>query len=177
MLGFKVRTTRGKTWAQLESDDYITDEFLRQVGRLLVASVVFEARKDLAKQGNGPTPKGMAEGLPASERFFKSFYFKIEDQSVVLYSSWPQIEQLVEGRRAYPMEWLTRQAGVSRVPMKGPDGTILIRTTPRTPQEAWVHPGFKKHNFLRRGYERARKQMTKLLEQQVVKTLRGLNPK
>ena len=176
MLGFKVRMTRGKTWGQAESEDFITPEFLEKIGKLLVASVVYEARKDLAKQGNGPTPTGIAEGIPASEKFFKSFYFKIEHETVVLYSSWPQIEQIVDGRQPFSMDWLTRQAGVSRVPMKGPQGTVLAKTTPASPQEAWMHPGFRKHNFIRRGYERARRQMDKMLAEQVVKALSGMNP-
>lgn len=176
MLGFKIRMTRGATWAQAESEDFITKEFLQKIGKLLVASVVLEAKRDLAKQGNGPTPTGIAEGVPASERFFKSFYFKIEDETVVLYSSWPQIEQIVDGRRPYSMDWLTKQEGVSRVPMKGPQGTVLVKTTPATSQEAWIHPGFRKHNFIRRGYERARRQMDKLFAEQVAKTLAGMNP-
>ena len=89
-----------------------------------------------------------------------------------LYSTWPQIEQIVEGRRPYPMTWLTQQEGVSKVPMKGDrPGTVLIRTTPKSPENAWIHPGFKKHNFIRRGYERARRQMNEVLSQRLGKVL------
>jgi len=65
---------------------------------------------------------------------------------------------------------------VPRVPMKGGAGTVIIRTTPGLdsegrPQRSWIHPGFKKHNFLRRGYEKARKKIEAMLEKQVEKVL------
>ena len=55
------------------------------------------------------------------------------------------------------MEWLTRAEGVSRVPMAGDQpGTVLIKSTPGSLQGPWIHPGFRKHNFVRRGYEKAK---------------------
>ena len=175
MLGLKIRTTYGKTWANAQPEDFITRKFLQKVGRLLVKSIVYEARKDLAKQGGGRTPPGEPEGIPNDEDFFKSFKFRTTEKSVVVYCSWPWIEQITEGRKPYPMKWLTRQAGVSRVPMAGPGGTVLIRSTPAKAQDAWIHPGFHKNNFLRRGYERARREMDKMLQQHVVETLKGMN--
>ena len=181
MLDFKVRTTYGKTWAKLQPGDFLDDKFLNKIGDILVESIVYEAGKDFAKQGNAPTRPGEPEGLPRSVRFFDSFYHKISTgpsgvKRVEIWSSWPWIEQLTEGRNAYPMDWLTRQAGVSRVPMKGPGGTVLIKTTPASKEKAWIHPGFKKHNFIRRGYDRARRQMQKDLENQVIKVLKETKP-
>jgi hypothetical protein len=175
MLGMKIRATRGRTWVTAESEDFLTHEFLDQIGKLLVDSIVFEARKDLAKQGGHATPHGIAEGIPASERFFRSFYFAIEDSTVVVYSSWPQIEQVVEGRRPYPMTWVTAQEGFTKLPMSQGDGTVLVRTTPTSARQAWIHPGFRKHNFIRRGYLRARRQMDQLIAKQVTKVLNGMN--
>lgn len=175
MLGMKIRTTRGRTWATATSDDFLTHDFLDAIGKVLVECIVFEARRDLARQGGQPTPHGVAEGIPASERFFSSFYFAIEDSTVVVYSSWPQIEQLVEGRRPYPMTWMTGQEGFTKLPMPQGDGTVLVRTTPTSARQAWIHPGFRKHNFIRRGYLRARRQMDQMIAKQVVKVLNGMD--
>lgn len=169
---FKLRRTSGKTWSKLKESDFITTEFLNEIGKELVSAVVFEAKKDLAKQGNRPTPRGEAEGIPADDKFFKSFKYRVEGNRVVLFSDWPWIQQIVEGRREYPMSWLTQQEGVSKVPMKGDrPGTVLIKTTPRSPENAWIHPGFKKHNFVRRGYQRARKKMDEILSKRIGKVL------
>jgi hypothetical protein len=174
MLGIKIKKMRGRTWANCDSEDVITQEFLQRIGRLLVKSIVFEARKDFARQGGTHTPRGDPEGIPDSEAFYKSFKFKTTETSVEIYCSWPFIEQITEGRRPYPMDWLTRQAGVSHVPMKGSDGTVLIRTTPAGPEDAWIHPGFRKNNFVRRGYERARHEMDEMLRQQIAETLKKM---
>ena len=174
MIGIKLRMTRGRTWANCTEDDFLTPAFMKRIGRLLLKSVIFEARKDLAKQGGRRTPTGEPEGIPDDEAFFKSFSFKIKGKTVEIHSSWPQIEQITEGRRPYPMDWLTQQAGISRFPMKGEDGTVLIRTTPTTSDDAWVHPGFRKNNFIRRGYERGRREMDQKLQEHVMKTLQGM---
>lgn len=172
--GVRIRKTRGKTWANIEQGDVLTADFMKKVGKVLVESIVFEARKDFAKQGGRPTSRGFPEGIPDSEKFFESFRFEVKGTTVEVYSDWPWIEQITEGRRPYPMDWLTRQEGVSRVPMKGPAGTVLIKSTPATKAEAWIHPGFRKHNFIRRGYERARRKMEAMLQQQVVAVLKKL---
>jgi len=176
MAEIRIKRTAGKTWASAQSEDFVTPDFLEEVGKLLLESIIFEAGKDFAKQGNRPTDRGMPEGIPGSVRFFDSFHYKTDPSKgrVEIYSTWPWIEQITEGRRPYPMDWLTQQAGVSRVPMKGPDGTVLIRSTPSSAEGAWIHPGFKKHTFVRRGYEKARRKMVKLLEKQVVKVLKGM---
>jgi len=172
--GIRIRKSYGKTWATLEQKDIVTPAFLKRVGKVLVDSIVAEARKDFAKQGGRPTPRGFPEGIPDSERFFASFRFEVSGSTVEVYSDWPWIEQITEGRRPYPMDWLTRQEGVSRVPMKGPAGTVLIKSTPATKAEAWIHPGFRKHNFVRRGYERARRKMEAMLEDETIAVLNKL---
>jgi len=158
MAEIRIKRTAGKTWASAQSEDFVTPDFLEEVGKLLLESIIFEAGKDFAKQGNRPTDRGMPEGIPGSVRFFDSFHYKTDPSKgrVEIYSTW------------------TQQAGVSRVPMKGPDGTVLIRSTPSSAEGAWIHPGFKKHTFVRRGYEKARRKMVKLLEKQVVKVLKGM---
>jgi hypothetical protein len=176
MVDIRIKKTSGKTWATSDSQDFITPAFLKEIGELLVDNIVYEAGKDFAKQGNTTTPVGAPEGIPGSVAFFDSFKYRVIAQKgqVEIYSTWPRISQILEGRRPYSMEWLTQQAGVSRVPMQQPDGTVLIRSTPATGGSAWIHPGFKKHTFVRRGYEKARRRMKKMLAKQVAKTLAGM---
>ena len=176
MAEIKIKSTAGKTWANAESQDFITPDFLKSVGELLVEAIVYEAGKDFAKQGNAKTPIGIPEGIPGSVAFFDSFKYRVNAPKgrVEVYSTWPQISQILEGRRAYPMGWLTQQAGVSRVPMVQPNGTVLIRSTPATADSAWIHPGFKKHTFVRRGYEKALRKMKQMLATQVTKVLKGM---
>lgn len=158
----------------MKDEDFVDDEFLKKIGEILVESIVFEAGKDFAKQGSRPTPRGDPEGIPRTLRFFDSFHYRVKNNSVEIYSTWPWIDQIIKGRSPYPMEWLTKQEGVNFVPMQQPDGTVLIRSTPRMAKDAWMHPGFRKNNFVRRGYERARRQMAETLKQQVNKVLSGM---
>jgi hypothetical protein len=164
----KLKQTRGKTWVGLKQEDFLTPPFMEKLGGFLLGAILLEARKDFAKQGGRPTPEGVPEGIPASEKFFQSFSYKVDGNTIEIHSTWPWIEQITEGRKSYPMEWLTQVEGVSRVPMAGKQpGTVLIRSTPGLMQKPWVHPGFRKHNFLRRGYEKARRKFALELEKQV----------
>jgi hypothetical protein len=169
----KIKKTHGKTWVGLKQEDFLTPAFMKKLGGFLLDAIVFEARKDLAKQGGKPTPEGAPEGIPASERFFQSFSYKIKKNSIEIHSDWPWIEQIIEGRKPYPMEWLTRSEGISRVPMAGKQpGTVLIKSTPSNLSGPWIHPGFRKNNFLRRGYEKARRKFARELEKQFEKILK-----
>jgi len=160
----------------MKDEDFVDEAFLRKIGDLLVECIVFEAGKDFAKQGNRPTRIGEPEGIPRTLDFFDSFSYRIKDNKTVeVYSDWPWIKQISEGRPPYPMTWLTQQEGVRRVPMKQVDGTVLVRATPSSPEHAWIHPGFKRNTFIRRGYDRARRRMDKILREQVTKVLSGMN--
>lgn len=168
----RIKRTFGKTWAKLNDGDFFDEKFLGRVGDMLVDAIVFEAGKDFAKQGNSPTPRGEAEGIPRSLRFFDSFGHKIvKGTQVEIFCTWPWIEQIVQGRPPYPMTWLTHQAGISKWGIRQSDQKVLIKTTPLGSQDAWIHPGFRKHTFVRRGYDRARRQMKSLLNERVAKVL------
>lgn len=171
---FRIKTTRGKTWAKLENADFVTEEFLHKVGKLLVDTIVFEAGKDFAKQGNKPTPRGIAEGMPRTLNFFDSFSYKVDSSKgvVSIFSSWPWIDQIIDGRPPYPMEWLTKEKGVNWVPMEQEDGTKLLISTPVSAADAWVHPGFKRHTFMRRAYENSRRKMEKLVANRITTVLK-----
>ena len=138
-------------------------------------AVLYELRKELAEQGNRPTPGGMPEGLPISPRFMSSFKYEISSQegAIQIVSTWPWIDQIVEGRPPYPLEWLTQEAGVPVVPMKDVTGRILFRTTPKLREDAWEHPGWKKHTFVSKGVERALPKLREVMTLWAIDALKG----
>ena len=72
-----IQRSAGKTWGALNNRDFLTPDFMSKLGRCLVSSIIMEAKKDLARQGNKPTPPGEKEGIPNTERFFESFSYTV----------------------------------------------------------------------------------------------------
>mgnify|MGYP001599055612 FL=1 len=169
----KIKSTYGGSFAKMVAGDYKPSRTtLIKLGTLIVDCVVAEARKDMAKEARRKT--GDPVGLPQSERFLSSFTSKLYGQSTVeIYSTWPTIEQLTEGTDPYPMTWLTRPNGVNAVPMKDSMGRLIIRATPLSTQDAWIHPGFARHNFLQRGMTRAKKEMADIVREDLKQFLAG----
>jgi hypothetical protein len=156
-------------------------EFLQEVGKILVKAVVKEARKDLLHQGNKPTPRGQPEGIPRGEKFFKSFAFRIVGRSTIeIFSTWPWIEQIIEGRGPYRMKWLRETKGVPVAPLhsrgrgrqpRRPPGKVVFRTTPGKFKHSWLHPGFAKHNFIERAVKKSKAEITETLRKRLAKAL------
>jgi len=174
----RVRGVYGKPWSKMAGTKIPIDrQILQRLGKAMVTAVVEEAKVDFAKQGRSPTPKGQAEGIPDSDNFFESFDYKIVGKStIVITSTWPWMEEVIEGRPPYKMTWLTRSQRVYKVPFPQRDGTVLIRTAPLKMADAWIHPGFARHTFLERGVRRARKEMAKIVAEEAKKMLRKGNP-
>lgn len=174
----RVKGAYGKPWSKMVGDKIPINRYiLQRLGKAMVDAIVEEAKKDFAKQGRSPTPKGQPEGLPDSDNFFESFDYKIVGKStVVITSTWPWIQETVEGRPPYKMTWLTRSQQVYKVPMPQPNGTVIIRTAPLKMADAWIHPGFARHTFLERGIRRARKEMAKIIGEEAKKMLKKGNP-
>jgi len=127
---------------------------LRHFGKLLVRFVVEEAKKDAAK----------SSFIPDSKDFYESFSYRVVGNGVEVSSSWPWIELIVQGTKGpYPMKWLTKAQGVEKVPLVGKDGQVVIRSTPLTTDKAWIHPKIAQHTFIRRAFDRARLEFSKLL--------------
>ena len=170
MGGVRVKKTFGKTWVSLENKDLLTPAFMNKLGKFLVASIVLEGRRELSRQRS---VKGQPEGLPNTERFFESFSYKIEREQVLVLSDWPWIEQLTQGRPEYKMPWLTQEQGVFVVPMRERgQNKVILRATPSKAADAWVHPGFKKHNFITRGYRKALAKFRREFTKDLLETLR-----
>lgn len=180
-LGFKLRGIYSRPWSQIGKNMTFSQAFLKKIGRILVKEVVKEAKKQRKAQGNRSTPRGEPEGLPKGPDFYKSFYYKLRGRSTIeIWSDWPVIEQLIEGRDAYRMTWFTHEAGRSHMKMKQGSGkfkgTILVRTTPQKRKDAWIHPGFAKHDFIVKGVDKAQEQVIKLITVEVAKKLAKGDP-
>lgn len=146
---------------ELTHDEFFEKRFLEDVGNACLHFIIKEAKADLTKQGG---QKGKPEGIPNDPKFFESFGFEITNEgSIEIYSTWPWIDQIIEGRKPYPMKWLT-QPKVKKVPFS--KKTPLIRSAPGS-REAWIHPGFKSHNFIQRGVEQALSRLNKNFANQV----------
>lgn len=160
----------GKPWSKMVGKPIeMSGDVMKRLGETLVESVVSEAQKDFAKQGTSAQP-GAPEGLPNSKNFFTSFHYRIVGKSTVeIYSDWPYIQQVMEGRDPYPMTWLV---GGMVVPIKK-GGETLFRTTPMKKEDAWIHPGFARHTFLQRGIKKGREKMAQIMVEEALKTLSG----
>lgn len=188
----KVKVQRkvyGKPWSKLLGSEFRPPEaILRKMGQIIIDCIVEEAHSDWIKQGGGRTPRGEPEGIPGPPpfpthktavlpEFLKSFYFEITGESTIsILSSWPWIEQIVEGRDPYPMPWLTRERGVTRVPIVQNDGTVVFRMTPFRTADAWIHPGFARHTFINRGVRKGRERSLRLLREAFFEELRKGDP-
>lgn len=167
-----LRSVYGTPWSRLAKGIRLSRPVMAKLGKIMVQEIVKEARKDFAKQGKKPTPRGEPEGIPKSRDFFRSFHYRIRgSKTVEIYSTWPWIDQILEGRGPYKMDWLTQKRGVRRVPMKQPSGVTIIRVAPTDATDAWIHPGFAKHNFIERGIKKGREKAAKIMVEEAARQL------
>lgn len=174
MPGKRLRGVYGGPWSRMAGDIELDKKTLDRLGKAMLDAIKEEARKDFAKRSTTPhTP----EGIPDSKGFYDSFDFHIVGRSTIeITSSWPVVQQLVEGKGPYPMPWLTRQAGVKTVTMIASDGTVVVRATPLTVNEAWIHPGFARHTFIQRGVRKGRQKMAEIIREELKKLLLSGDP-
>lgn len=191
----KIRSAYGKPFSKLLKDPraLVTPKLLRRLGEIMVEEVIREAKKQYARQGGGRTPRGQPEGLPGPApfkadhpagrhdmhvfpEFLDSFDYKLVGKSTVaITSSWLWIDQIIEGRSPFKMDWLTRDK-VPRVPIVTQSGKVLVRMTPNKGDKLWVHPGFKKHNFVNRAVKKARKRAAEEIRKEIQEYLRQADP-
>jgi len=183
-----VKRAYGKPWSKMLKDgSLIGREELEVLGRIMVESVVEEAKKDFAKQGGRRTAPGKPEGIPGTRfpthktrirpEFFDSFDYEIVGKkTVAITSTWPWIDQITEGRRPFKMTWLTRAKGVNAVPIVTHGGTVVIRMAPLTTADAWIHPGFARHTFIQRGIRKAKKKAAQEVSKMIAAKLSKGNP-
>jgi len=162
-------------------------KIIERIGREFVSSIVREARKDFAKRRKSPKGQpvpdgggiGPARGTLSAPNFFRSFGYRIRGKRTIeVYSTWPWIDSLLEGRPRAPMTNLTAEknpklwrpstSGAGRVRKTVPimdkaTRTLLFRVVPLQTENAWIHPGIQKHTFMNRGMRNARKRLPKLI--------------
>ncbi len=125
-----------------------------------------EARKEAASSGSSDKV-----GLPDHSTFFRSFAaLPRGGNRIDLTSTYPMADKLVEGADPFPMPWITRARGVGFVPITRPDGTVVFRSAPKSPAQAWVHPGFKTHHFVDSSIKIVMDQVSVWLEEALVKS-------
>lgn len=167
----KIRSVRGNAWSRLVAGDYTPSQAaLHQLGQYIIECIVAEAHKDLIKQ-KALTKDGPV-GVPDSDAFFQSFTYRITNGNIEILCDWPTIDALMEGRAPFPMSWLTREKGVGVVPLKDDHGDVIFRMAPQM-KDAWIHPGFQKHNFIRRGVEKGRQRTAEIIKQDLLKFIQG----
>jgi len=149
----KSRKTRKGTLAG--SDLGLKTQDFTRIAEIILESVREEIRKEIAKssglRGNGPVP------IPDSRRFVDSFKYKINGKNIEIYSNWPTAAAHLNKKDSGPfqMKWLSKSSvDYARIQTKG--GLSVVRSTPSS-ADLWVHPGFKKYNFLDRGVRKGQK--------------------
>ncbi len=168
---FKIRARRHvRSWIS-PTTQFLPKSLLERAAKVLLAAIRQEIDREralsLGKEG---------VTLPKSPAFKASFRCPVVGQEIHIVSRWPTLEALLEGKDPFRMTWLTQQAGVQVVPMEGPQETTIFRTTPAHKEGAWMHPGFRKHEFLDRAIRRAGPQMDKIVAEGVAKILTSLPP-
>lgn len=169
-------------------------KILEKIGREFVRSIVREAKIDFAKRKK--SPKGMpvpngggigpARGTLSAPNFFRSFGYRIRGQRTIeVYSTWPWIDSLLEGRPSAPMTnltaeknaklWRPSRRGQGRVRKTVPimdkgTHTLLFRVVPLTVGDAWIHPGIQRHTFMNRGMRKARERLPTLIAEWLVES-------
>lgn len=176
MKGARVVGIYGKPWSKLAHEPIpITRDVLERLGAAIVDAIVTEGKKDLAREGHAQ--RGQPEGLPNTKRFFDSFGYRISGRSTVeVTCSWPYINQIIEGRDPAPMQKLTLARGGDVVPITTGPGVVIFRVVPPKLTDAWVHPGFVKHNFVKRGVAAGRTAMLKIIAGEAASHLCRGNP-
>lgn len=164
MFKLKVEET-GKGWDTITSKQFVTQEFMENFGNAILYHVIQEAKADLKADLKGP---GRPEGIPDDPKFFESFGFDVVGASIHLYSTWPQITEIIEGRNSFPMKWLTKPF-VKAIPIQNKRETIFRSAPDR--HHAWIHPGFAKHSFVERGVSKALSGFDKQLANQMRRVL------
>lgn len=196
-LKVTVRRVYGTPWSKLLGPDgELSRVILEKLGQVMVEEVIKEAKKEFAKQGGMRTDHGNPEGVPGPKfkvrspwghvphqvrepgvpSFYDSFGWKIIGQkTVALTCNWPWIDEIIEGRSPFKMDWLTRERGITKIPLVLRDGTVIVRMAPRS-SEAWIHPGFAKHNFINRAVKKARLRAAEIVKEEITRMLSEGDP-
>jgi len=174
--GVRLKAVYGTPWSKLIGENIpLTPTLLRKAGDIILAAVLKELKKDMAKAAN-MGGRGKPVPLPNSKKFVDSFSSSVRGaKTIEIISDWPFAKQWETGKKPFPMTWLTQQKGVVRVPILSSTQTVIIRTAPFAVGGAWIHPGFAKYTFLQRGIRKGRGEAAKMLAKEAVIPLLAKN--
>lgn len=172
----KLGGAYGKPWSK-QAQVSVSPDTLKLLGREIVKAVKQEAKKDLRKQGGKPTPRGVPAGLPRGRKFLNSFKYKLVGRSTVkVVSNFPWVHLYVDGTTSFE---LSRQKRVNEkyiVPLKLQDGSVIFRPAPLKSEGYWIHPGYARHTFIRRGIEKGKQAAAKAAVKKFVQQLADGDP-
>ena len=167
------------------NDPKFKRKLLSEMGRSLVAHIVYEGRKDLARAGKSSRGKPVADGGGLGESFFRTVKYRIKgDSTLEVYSNWKWLEKLLQGMpkskmtslvaSTNPRLWKNGKNGKVRksLPINNGRGGVVFRVAPLNLEDAWVHPGISKHTFWDRGVKKWRVNVPKLISKFISRNLK-----
>ena len=188
----RLRGVYGKPLLAQGTTAQLPQDLLKKAAAIILKSIKAEIRRDIAKArgmrgGTYPTPYTDRNPvpLPQSERFVRSFFWRVGGSSTIEFvSSWPTATAHTEkpttgtlrGRsptknkvptKGIPMTWLV-QPKVKYIPIITHDGQVIIRTAPLSLDKAWIHPGFIRYTFIERGIRKGKIEVVKKLKDPIV---------
>lgn len=111
--------------------------------------------------------------IPDSVEFINSFKVKAGPKGVTITSDWPTANAFTNpnnDEKPFPMTWLKpNKTKYARIELG--NGIELVRATP-TGTDFWIHPGFKKYDFLQTSIQKG---MRKALNEIVPRHLKKLS--
>jgi hypothetical protein len=198
--GSRLKGVYGKPWSKLVGQKVdLTPEVMNTVGRIILESVQFEVRK-AAALASGLKGRGKPVPMPTSSSFVESFEYRIlGSRTIEVVSDWPYAKVWEEGKKPYPMTWLTGLGaaggyGEDKAPFKTKkpgkvlaskyaipiitaSGEVIIRYAPFKTEDAWIHPGFAKYGFLQKGIRKGRiKAAEYIIKAAVIPLLENADP-
>jgi len=98
------------------------------------------------------------DAVPREEKFFKSFFYEIVGNDILVFSKWEWITKYLQDSDPKKMDWLTKQSNstLSVIPLKDEKGQMIFRTVPMLKTDAWVHPAIKKWTWIEKGVARGK---------------------
>jgi len=164
----RVRGVYATPWSKLAGKKIeITPAIMQKLGVAVLEGVRYEIRRSIALAAS-MKGRGSPRSLPVSPEFIESFQFKIRGaRTVEIETDWPFAKAFEEGKAPYEMTWL-KQPKVKIVPIITSSGETILRTAPLQTEDAWIHPGFAKYNFLSKGVKRGRENAAAIIRNEIV---------
>lgn len=123
------------------------DYWMHLIGRKFVQFIRDEIQADYRRRG-----------WSASRRITNSISYVVREgnEAIEIYSTIPNIQQIIEGAKPYRMTWIKRSNKRPIIPIwDRKSKQVRFRYAPETSR--WVHPGVRRMLFMERARKRIRK--------------------